>query len=193
MTAVDLYFPAFKNSSACLLLFFFDFLKPTPKARHHTASYHLCGFSVWFSFQRRAGKMVRCQIWCVSKLISHRLTLYCLHTNFMKIIKSTRSYFDQLYSTHSLVQQLCLQHILTTLAQTVVSQGSVRWLSPALHIGHLDLPYCAVDELENSQKTCILGEEKSWNIRRITDAWKADQIRNKLRTSAILPTPLVEA
>lgn len=77
--------------------------------------------------------MVRCQIWCVSKLILHRLTLYWLHTNFMKIIKSTRSYFDQLYSTHSLVQQLCLQHILTTLAQTVGQSGQCEMTLTSPH------------------------------------------------------------
>lgn len=119
MIAVDLCFPALKNSSACLLLSFFDFLKSTPKARHHTSSYSLCGFSVWFSFQRRAGEMVRCQIWCVSKLILHRLTLHWLHTKSIKIIKSTRSDFYQLYSAHPFIQQLCLQHFLATLAQTV--------------------------------------------------------------------------
>lgn len=119
MTAVDLCFPALKNSSACLLLFFFDFLKSTPKARHHTIRYSLSGFSVWFSFQRRMGEMVRCQIWCVSKLILHRVTLHWLHTKPIKTIKSTRSYFYQLSSARPLIQQLCLQHVLTALAQMV--------------------------------------------------------------------------
>lgn len=192
---VDLWFPALKNSSACLPSSFFDFLKSTPKARHHTSSYSLCGFSVWFSFQCREGKMVRCQIWCVSKLILHRLTLHWLHTKFMKRNKSTRSYFYQLYTAHPPVQQLCLQHILTMLAQTVgQSMGRVRWLSPALHIGQ---PWfailCCRWAGEFSENKCILGEEKGWNIRRITDARKAQQIRSKLRASAILPTPSVKA
>lgn len=149
--AVDLCFPALKNSSACLLLSF-DFLKSTPKSRHHRSSYILCGFSAGFSFQCRAGKMVRCQIWCVSKLILHRLTLCWLHPNSMKIIKSTRSYIYQLYSTCPLVQQLCLQHILTTLAQMLGQLGQ-REMTLHLLSNLLDLPYCAVDELENSQKT----------------------------------------
>lgn len=40
---------------------------------------------------------------------------------------------------------------------------------------------------EFSENKCISSEEKGWNIRRITDAWKAAQIRSKLRASAVLP------
>lgn len=159
--AVGLCFSAFENCSACLPLTLFNWLKSTAEARHQTSSYSLCEFPVWFSFQGRVGVMVWCQVWCVSKLILHRLTLNWLHTKPMKINKSMRSYFYLLYSTGTtlLTLQLCLQHILT--AQVAdQSPGTMRWLSPtppsqpSVAIGHLDLsPYHAVEELGNSWRT----------------------------------------
>lgn len=162
-TAVGLCFSAFENCSACLPLTLLNWLKSTAEARHQTSSYSLCEFSVWFSFQGRVGEMVWCQVWCVSKLILHRLTLNWLHTKPMKINKSIRSYFYLLYSagTTLLTLQLCLQHILSAQAADQ-SPGTVRWLSPALSpqpsvaVGHLDLsPYHDVEELGNSWRTNV--------------------------------------